>query len=308
MFGNMRVLWDAPSYEVARKRFNAAPAPRTQKQKEQWGRDARPLDNLRKWHYRIERARHDDSPEPAYFDVCLYHTTMARFYKPEPDGCRRVEYTFHGSVTSTQFMWRVVGINGRTLHYEHTDLGHPVDVPVSYKSLGTTLWFDAEDRLLTARSKHVQAYRSIASPELREWRRGMRKALESFLMLMEMRLPTIEFARGGPASRYGHPGKPFHIEYNKLRDVTLTPETVGSEMEDIAPALIEAYEAGVVSILAKQDWAAGYGNADLKPVTPAQARAAFMRRLDVTAPRRVPKTVRDPLPPFIKSLPRAWCE
>jgi hypothetical protein len=306
MFGNMRVLWDAPSYEVALKRFNDATAPRTPKQKERWGRDARPLDNLRKRHYRIERARYDDSPEPAYFDVCLYHTTMARFYKPEPDGCRRVEYTFHGSVTSTQFMWRVVGINGRTLHYEHTDLGYPVDVPVSYKTLGTTLWFDSKGRLLTARSSHVQVYRSIASPELREWRKGMRKALEPFLMLMEMRLPTIEFAGG--ASSYGHPGKPFYSAYNKLKGVRLSPETLPSEMEVVAPALIEAYEAGVVSILAKQDWAAGYAGAEPKPVTPAQAREAFMRRLDGTAPRWVPKTVRDPLPPFIKRLPRAWCE
>ena len=71
-----------------------------------WGEDRRPLDGWRKSHMRVERG-----PSGEYFDVVLYSTPMARFFRPEPGGSSYVWYTPHGSQSSKAFMWHVLGLN-----------------------------------------------------------------------------------------------------------------------------------------------------------------------------------------------------
>lgn len=59
------------SYEDCEAHFNSLPA----KDNLNWKPHQRPLDNWRKPHLRIEKG-------DGYYDVCLYRTAMARYFKP----------------------------------------------------------------------------------------------------------------------------------------------------------------------------------------------------------------------------------
>jgi len=84
------------SWEQADKLFEK-PAPRGAA----WRDYQRPLYNNRSWHYRVERG--DDG---AYYDLCLYHTSMIRYHKPYGDGTHRVEVRGYNSTASWEFLWR----------------------------------------------------------------------------------------------------------------------------------------------------------------------------------------------------------
>jgi hypothetical protein len=70
-----------------------------------WGENRRPLDGVRKLHMRVERG-----PDAAYFDVVLYRTAMARYFKPV-DVTRDVWHNVHGSQSSSTFQWSVLGFS-----------------------------------------------------------------------------------------------------------------------------------------------------------------------------------------------------
>lgn len=98
------------SWEQADKLFEK-PAPRGAA----WRDYQRPLYNNRSWHYRVERG--DDG---AYYDLCLYHTSMIRYHKPYGDGTHRVEVRGYNSTASWEFLWRngfsrVTPVGGRLL-------------------------------------------------------------------------------------------------------------------------------------------------------------------------------------------------
>ena len=98
-FSNTSGCFSVSTYERCEQHFNTTPRPRSQSK---WNDNQRPLDNAAKWHYRLER--HEDG---SYYDVCLYHTVMARLHRPQGN-TRRVEYRGDSRATSTQFMWRVL--------------------------------------------------------------------------------------------------------------------------------------------------------------------------------------------------------
>lgn len=98
------------SWQEADKLFEK-PAPRGAA----WRDYQRPLYNNRSWHYRVERG--DDG---AYYDLCLYHTSMIRYHKPYGDGTHRVEVRGYNSTASWEFLWRngfsrVTPVGGRLL-------------------------------------------------------------------------------------------------------------------------------------------------------------------------------------------------
>lgn len=84
------------SWEQADKLFEK-PAPRGAS----WRAHQRPLYNNRSWHYRVERG--DDG---AYYDLCLFRTSMIRYHKPYGDGTHRVDVRGHNSNASWEFLWR----------------------------------------------------------------------------------------------------------------------------------------------------------------------------------------------------------
>lgn len=68
-----------------------------------WEPDTRPLDNHRKTHLRVKRG-----PDGSYFDVVLYQTAMARYFRPVGN-THDVWYNTDPRQTSQQFNWNVLG-------------------------------------------------------------------------------------------------------------------------------------------------------------------------------------------------------
>jgi hypothetical protein len=91
------------TYEAAEKLFRETPKPRGAA----WRDTQRPLDGNRKRHMRLEQGN-------GYFDVMLYGTPMARYYKPETVNgkeVREVWHNVHGSQSSSTFQWYVCGFS-----------------------------------------------------------------------------------------------------------------------------------------------------------------------------------------------------
>lgn len=142
-----------------------------------WGADKRPLDDLCKTHLRVERY-------DGYYDVMLYRTAMARYFKPQMvDGVevREVHYNCHPSQTSTEFQWRVLGV-GRQFARRTTD-GRMVNVGID-KDVGGSfpvrLYYE-DSKLNVAKSVDAPWPRpSTTSPERKLDRRNFRKWLHTY--------------------------------------------------------------------------------------------------------------------------------
>lgn len=172
------------SYEEADRLYTKTPAARTRSRgRAIWSDHQRPLGTNRQWHYRIER--HDNGE---YYDVCLYHTVMARYYKPTDEG-RRVLLRGHGSTTSKQFMSNVLGVRDGVAMT--TDDGEKVVVPLPSnprtKDVGdnfdASLWLDHNNMLVTSKSEHTPMYRSVSTKHDRENRAQARKIFEPYVTL-----------------------------------------------------------------------------------------------------------------------------
>ena len=183
--GNMRSLSYVRTYEEAHALWQSRP----EKVNATWGASERPLERgsagLRKHHYRIERPMSDK-----YYDVCLYHTTMARFYKPEGN-TRVVEYTGHSSQTSSSFMHNVLGICDFN-NMMSTD-GREVVVPVvPYKELSTRIVLVGGE-VDVAQSTHPQLYRLVPSGEDKQERKAFFASIQTWLDMMELRFENSAF-------------------------------------------------------------------------------------------------------------------
>lgn len=192
-FGNVTNLPYIRNYEAALAHWERTPQPKAGK----WEPYQRPLDTdpggKRKWHYRIER-HHD-----AAFEICLYHTVMARYEKPEGD-TRVVCYAGDSRSTSTQFMWHVLGTG--FLRKQVTTEGVEVAVPIGYcRQLATRLTFIG-DRLDVSRSTHPVMCTWAMSDEDKAQRKEMREKLVTFIDAMELQMET--FAQESHEERNWH--------------------------------------------------------------------------------------------------------
>jgi len=145
-----------------------------------WGADKRPLDGVRKTHMRVERG-----PDDTFFDVMLFRTAMARYYKPETiDGHdhREVWYNVHGSQSSSTFQWNVLGFH-KLNHVRETTTGTEVIVgmnpeahgvfPVRLHLVDGKVWVD--------RSRDAPAkMASTTSAERKEERKAFKKWLRPY--------------------------------------------------------------------------------------------------------------------------------
>lgn len=95
-FVNVSSLKRVESYEDCVELFTkAGPLKRTG-----WHEDERPLKDARSHHYRVGRGTD-------CYDVILYGTVMARYFKPEGN-VRKVWYNTDSRTTSSQFMYYVL--------------------------------------------------------------------------------------------------------------------------------------------------------------------------------------------------------
>jgi ElaB/YqjD/DUF883 family membrane-anchored ribosome-binding protein len=182
------------SYEAAQAYFaNKAKPPRSKR----WAEHERPLRNTRLHHYRIEHHTQADGQE--WYDVVLYRTPMARYYKPE--GSRR-RVLLNGSNTnlSNQFRWSVLRY-GRRFNTQAIFEGmeYTAIVPIHVRNTITDkgeqfcvdMWFD--DYLLDVKaSQHTRHYTRKSSDEDKQQRKDVKQAMQGVLLMACMKLHEYE--------------------------------------------------------------------------------------------------------------------
>lgn len=182
------------SYEAAQMYFMTKAKPPRSKR---WAEHERPLRNTRLHHYRIEHHTQADGQE--WYDVVLYRTPMARYYKPE--GSRR-RVLLNGSNTnlSNQFRWSVLRY-GRRFNTQAVFEGmeYTAIVPIHTRNdihdkgeqFCVDMWFD--DYLLdVAASQHTRHYTRKSSDEDKQQRKDVKQAMQSVLFMAAMKLPDYE--------------------------------------------------------------------------------------------------------------------
>ena len=195
MFSNsVHQLPTIDSYEAAQMYFmTKAKPPRSKK----WADHQRPLRNTRLHHYRIEHHSQADGQE--WYDVVLYQTPMARYYKPEGSR-RRVLLNGSGTNMSNQFRWSVLRY-GRRFNTQAIFEGmeYTAIVPIHTKNeivdkgdaFCVDLWFD--DYLLdVAASQHTRHYTRKSNDEDKQQRKDVKQAMQSVLLMACMKLPEYE--------------------------------------------------------------------------------------------------------------------
>jgi hypothetical protein len=158
-----------------------------------WDKHERPLGRRSAWHYRLERGQ-----DAAYYDVCLYHTKMIRYVKPDQHGYREVYIRGHDSQTSRQFISHNVrqAYGGHGARFNDTE-GVLRYVPFSPRFRYTEsspfsahLVFDPNGRLIVERSSHVPIHRRVVTPEQSAARAQLRAQLKTISMLAVLRMDT----------------------------------------------------------------------------------------------------------------------
>lgn len=207
--GSVATIWN---YKSAQEFFNSKPAHTRCKgwQSHQRCLKERPSGNR---HYRIEQ--HNDGE---YYDVCLYSTVMARFYKPNDTGHCRILYAGHHTVTSQSFMHRVLAVwsakrmvatDGRTIVmpiYNDNQLNDKGDL------FSVDITIDSEHHIVVSESRHTPHYTHKSNDTDKQYRKSVKDRLNNYIMLAQMRMPeyaenccpTHDKGRpfGGGATRY----------------------------------------------------------------------------------------------------------
>lgn len=151
-----------------------------------WEENERPLRNTASWHYRLEKGN-------GYYDVCLYHTVMARFFEPSSIGERRC-YVGHDSQTSKGFMLDVLGVH--TFKQFDTTDGRKVVAPIVAKRLPNSdfsadLMF-VDGKLDVEMSQHTPLFKMVSSAQDKAERKQVKQAMDSLFMLCAVRMPELE--------------------------------------------------------------------------------------------------------------------
>jgi hypothetical protein len=189
--GKTRHLPYIRNYAEAKRWWDTHPKPPRSKR---WEDYQRPLYNTASKHYRLETMSPDE-----YIDVVLYHTVMARYYKPTPDGKQRRLYVGNDTITSRSFMCDVVGVNPWG-NAEHTSDGRVVVAPIYWRSFmsdgghefSADFMFDADNKLIVNESQHTKHWRRVSNEDDKAKRADIREMFSIYLDLAMLRLPEFE--------------------------------------------------------------------------------------------------------------------
>jgi len=241
------------SYKTADETFNIRGPVRSNA----WAANERPLVRTDKHKRIMHNAEHD------YYDVILYRTTLARFYKPVIDdmGVKRERrlYMGHSSNTSRNFMWEFLGHGGSLPSWiTHADEGADHIVPVYTKgfmqddrtNFSADLLF-VDDKLDFGSSKHTPHYRKVSSKQDKANRADVLRRMDNYITLAAMRLPEF-IAEANINGRLGRPfgGEGYNHSYaNAVKDLESgSPELVMSHILEDFFAMCQ----GVVNSLASK--------------------------------------------------------
>lgn len=201
MYSKTRELPFIRNYADAHNYFNKTSSPPRSKK---WTSNERPLKNVSAYHYRLTRHRGGE-----FYDVVLYQTTMARFYKPTAEGHERRLYMGHYSQTSTSFMsdvlrmYCITNVPVQPITAPNNNWGEQ-DKKVAVfigqgKRIGddmgmdysADLWFDADGLLLVDKSRALDAHRLFSTEADKAKRKELRQLMEGYATLMALRLPEF---------------------------------------------------------------------------------------------------------------------
>lgn len=194
--GQTRALPYIRNWAEADAYFNKTKKPPRSKK---WAEYQRPLKNASSWHYRIEK--HGDM-----YDLCLYHTVMARYHKPTEGGSELRQYMGHDSQTSKGYMWDVLGVS--YFSKKCTTDGRVVFMPIPTVALPGSefschAWFNANGDLLVDSSEHTPLFKRVSGDDDKHMRKVIKAKFDPLLTLCAMRIPEFEntlqadFMRGG---------------------------------------------------------------------------------------------------------------
>lgn len=206
MYANVRGLARIPDYACAVQYFAEVQPHSRCKKYAPHQRSLKPKRPSGNEHYRIEQ--HNDGE---YYDLILYQTVMARYYKPTPEGHERRLYNGNDTQTSKQFMWQVCcKWNG----FKEVAIGRDdaVTVPLySYNALadrGDSFTADlmyVDNQLDLTRSQHTPHHRRVLTDADKANRAKIKQLMRPFLDLMYLRMPA--FAESAEFSYTS--GRPF---------------------------------------------------------------------------------------------------
>lgn len=159
-----------------------AKPPRSKK----WGEHQRPLKNASSWHYRIEKG-------DGFYDLCLYHTVMARFYAPQGNIERRC-YMGNDSQTSQGFMRNVLGVGG--FNRRKTTDDREVFMPIANRSMpDSDFSVDAvfiDNKLAVEASKHTRLFKRVSHDDDKHERKMVKAQFDTLFTLCAMQMQTWE--------------------------------------------------------------------------------------------------------------------
>ncbi len=204
------------SYIDALHHYNARTTPPRSKKWRAMPDNAKPLVRVGDTHKSI----HMTNEGVIYYK--LYNTNIATFYPPNADGEYLVECRYYHSVTTNKFM------NDHRLTYTVLTASDNSHVRVPYVSnhkeeISASLVFNADHKVIVSKSRHLDVYTKVTSPEDRAQRRELMAELDTLVTLCGLRLEqyradvTLEEAYGAPFMRTYH--QPVQINlFNHLMD------------------------------------------------------------------------------------------
>lgn len=259
MYSRTNLLPYIRNYTEAHNHFiDTKKPPRSKK----WDENERPLKNVSAYHYRLIRHRGGE-----FYDVVLYNTTMARFYKPTAEGHERRLYMGHYSQTSTSFMHTVLYVSPVTYmavqpierpYYRWDEQDKKVAVFIGEgKRIGddmgmdysADLWFDANDILLVDKSRALDAHRLVSTAEDKARRKELRQLMEGYATLMAMRLPEFLNENTRVSSHDSVPFQKIRADDRGLKEFVNAVKLGEQPTERHIEALVQ-YTANAISALA----------------------------------------------------------
>lgn len=206
-----------------------------------WSEHQRPLGNTRQPHYRLESRNIDE-----YIDVMLYHTVMARYYKPFANsGNERRLYRSTATQTSKSFVLNVLGRGSSARADADKIVAAPVyTVPFMQDTDGIAFsadyTFDKDGYIVPELSRHTRHWRKVSTKEDVQRRADIRALWEPFLTMAQIRMD--DFARDVDINRSA--GQPFgteHVAFSVTLKVQRMHKALRDKEEDVTTDMTDAF-------------------------------------------------------------------
>jgi hypothetical protein len=307
-------------YPQALRHFIENKAPRGKK----WLDNERALYNQRSHHYRMVASETLIDNEPEWFDMVLYRTPMARYFRPV-DGVSQVYLRGFDSTASWAFLWRVCGYHPHKAMVDlkgnyivapfsiNTGVEHTADNGVVIPSDWSVVLRLRDGKVDTSISAHRPVFKRVTSDDDKANRAHFRKQTQLLMDMMVLRIPSFH----GESLVSSSLARPFSaVDFRK----SISREAVqafrlgtqdDADFNSVSSFAQAVYNKALSHRLSNNDsyyesltWA-GASGAKFSPLDATSFRAALSRAL-MKAATLDRKLGRLKLPQFPDSLPNEY--